>query len=388
MKTICDNVHCICMPMRLALAFGAIWGSAQAQNPVLAPTADVTIFVTAATMRYSSISIPAGVTVRFAQPATTYPPFLLLTYAAIECDGDAVVHGTLSVAGDMQNGYGWPAGLIDDGRGVSGLECQGNLFRSASGGRHSGSYGSVIPFDLRGGSRGGDLDVYDSSCFQWIQTDRGTAGGGTIALHAGGRIEVHGRITADGLHPGYGPAGGGGSGGSILLRGDAGVQVFPTGSVTARGGTIAIPNYVQTNGAPGYVRIDAWGAQPVLQGTVDPAPAVFQMPYLRTGSVLRIGTTWLLDVYAPANAPVFVGVSLQALSTHAATPYGLLGLDLSVAATLGVAAAQPSHDPVATLSMAIPNVPALIGFALYSQGIVVPQALAPRLTNTIGAVIQ
>ena len=39
-----------------------------AQHPVLAPTSNTTIVVTSAPLRYSSITVPAGVTVRFVAP--------------------------------------------------------------------------------------------------------------------------------------------------------------------------------------------------------------------------------------------------------------------------------------------------------------------------------
>ncbi len=276
--------------------------------------------------------------------------------------------------------------MVDVGRGSRGYTCQPALYISPGGGLHAGTHGSEIPFDLRGGSRGGDLDNYGLSCLQWLSTGYGGSGGGTIALHAGGRIEIHGSVTADGWHPGR-TSGGGGSGGSILLRGDAGVHVFPGGSVTARGGTITNPINPVINGAPGYVRLDAWGAPPIIQGTIDPPATVLELPHLRTTSPPQIGTTWSLDILAPQNAPVFVSGSLLPVA-GTPTPFGPLGIDLSVAASLGVSVPQPSHDPIASMPMAIPNAPALIGLSLWAQGIAVPQALAPRLTNTVAVTVQ
>ena len=91
----------------LTLCFAAV--PASAQYPVLAPTVDTSIVVTGP-LHYSSIHIPPGVTVRFVLPPNTWPiPF---TPAVVRCDGDAIVHGTLSVAGDTVNGYGFPAGLV------------------------------------------------------------------------------------------------------------------------------------------------------------------------------------------------------------------------------------------------------------------------------------
>ena len=62
--------------------------------------------------------------------------------------------------------------------------------------------------------------MYDSGCFFYLHTDPGAFGGGTIALHANGRIDVRGVVTADGASGGLHT--GGGSGGSSPI------QVAPT----------------------------------------------------------------------------------------------------------------------------------------------------------------
>jgi hypothetical protein len=262
----------------------------------------------------------------------------------------------------------------------------GNYTQIPQGGRHAGAYGSVVPFSLEGGSPGGVLAEYDPlpSCRQFIQFHWGGFGGGTLVLLARGRIEVHGTVTADGFHPGSS----GGSGGSVLLRGDAGVHVLPGGVVTARGGTFGLSSRPpETNGAPGYVRLDAWGAPPVIQGTVDPPATVIELPHLRTQSPPQIGTTWTLDVLAPENAPIFLGVSLQpAPSTP--TPFGPLGIDLTLAAILAPTVAQPGHDPIASVPLAVPLAPTLVGLNLWVQGLAIPPSLPARLTNTIAAVVQ
>jgi hypothetical protein len=43
---------------------------------------------------------------------------------------------------------------------------------------------------------------------------------------------------------------------------------------------------------------------------------------------------------------------------------------------------------MASVSMPIPNAPAFLGLPLAAQALVVPQALAPRLTNAITTAIQ
>jgi hypothetical protein len=140
-------------------------------------------------------------------------------------------------------------------------------------------------------------------------------------------------------------------------------------------------------GAPGYVRLDAWGAPPLIQGTVTPAPTVLKLPYLRTLLPPLIGATWILDVFAPTNAPVFLAASLTQ-GNGTATPFGALGIDLATANFVALAVAQPSHDPFASVPIAVPNAQVLVGLSLWIQGLAVPPVLAARLTNTLAAVVQ
>lgn len=359
--------------------------AARAQHPPLAPTTDTSIVVSGP-LRYSSILVPVGVTVRFVLPVVWPPPF---RPAVVLCDGDAIVHGTLSVAGGVR--YVAPftsaAGSVTTGRGGDGFSCASGRFWPPDGGRHAGTYGSVVPFSLDGGSIGGTMLFYnDPLCTQWASSVPGGEGGGTLVLLAAGRIEVDGAVTADG-------SGGlsGGSGGSVLLRGDGGVVVLPGGSVTARGGTAPTapaPFPPQGGvGAPGYVRLDAWGAPPVIQSTLSPTPVVLELPYLRQQSQLRIGTTWILDVFVPENAPVFVAASVTP-GTGTPTAFGPLGLDPATAAFVALAVAQAGHDPVASVPWAIPNAPALVNLPVWIQALAVPTALPARLTNTLAAVVQ
>jgi hypothetical protein len=361
-----------------------------AQNPPLAPTSDTTIVVPSGALHYTSVLIPAGVTVKFVAPGFG-PGSLPGMPAMVLCDGDAIIHGTLSLTGDSTNTR--PAGWVTTGQGAIGTLCPasgpGSLY-PASGGSHAGSYGSVLPFSVEGGSLGGDVWIFtDPQCSQFGSITYGSKGGGTLVLLAGGRIEIDGMVTADGqsiVAGGYGC----GSGGSILLHGDVGVTLLPGGTVTAQGGTGPFapqpypPQY--SFGAPGYVRLDAWGAPPLIQGTVTPAPTVLELPYLRTQSQPRIGTTWSLDVFAPASTPVFLAASLTP-GSGASTPFGPLGLDLATANYVALAIAQQSHDPFASVPIVIPNAQVLVGLSVWFQGLAVPAALPARLTNTLAAVV-
>jgi hypothetical protein len=358
----------------------------RAQHPPLAPTVDTTIVVAAGTLYYSSIMIPSGVTVRFVAPGGLTGP--TGSPAVVRCDGDAIVHGTISVAGDYINGR--PAGWVALAPGAHGQACGwfylGFPGWPPQGGRHAGVYGSVVPFDLAGGSNGGTIHFYSSvSCNGAVTYYRAGKGGGTLALHAGGRIEIHGTITADGeLYFA------GGSGGSILLRGDGGVQVMSGASVLAKGGLAAPalapypPTY--THGAPGYIRLDAWGAAPVIQGTIDPAPTVIELPHLRALSPPTIGTSWSMDVFAPEGSWVYVAAASAPGNTS--TQFGQLGLDLAFTAGIAQATAPTGHDPFVSVPWAIPNVPQAIGLPLWLQAIALPPALPARLTNTLAVTVQ
>jgi hypothetical protein len=308
--------------------------------------------------------------------------------AIVRCDGDVIVHGTVTIAGDYNNGRA--AGWSVSATGAFGRACGWFYFGPPGwppqGGQHAGVYGSAVPFDLEGGSRGGTIQFYSGiSCTGSVTYYRGGEGGGTLALHAGGRIEIHGTITADGE---FSIAGG--SGGSILLRGDAGVQVMPGASITARGGLAAPalppyqPNY--TIGAPGYIRFDAWGARPVIQGTIDPPPTTLELPHLRSSSQPAIGTNWGMDVFAPEGSWVYVAAA--AAPGNIMTQFGILGIDLAVAAGIAQSTAQPSHDPFVSMQWAIPNVPQAVGLPLWIQAIALPPGLPARLTNTLAVTVQ
>ena len=263
-----------------------------AQPQPLAPTSNITI-TTGGTLHYSSILIPAGVTVRFDGAAP----------AVVRCDGDCIVHGTLSVAGAQVTWSG--PGAVSNGSGASGdgcTPCQPFGFCScygysnpASPGTHHGVYGGSVPFSLLGGSNGGSYSLRSSPfgpgpcCSINAGYFQGGGGGGTLVVIAGGVIDVDGVIDANGGRLGFYSRSG--SAGSVLLRGLGGTTIRPTGQVLAApepGGTAA-------NG--GEVRIDAWGSAPLVQGTLSaPAPVVLTLPHLRATGVPTIGSTWSLDV--------------------------------------------------------------------------------------------
>jgi hypothetical protein len=138
----------------------------------------------------------------------------------------------------------------------------------------------------------------------------------------------------------------------------------------------------------GEVRLDAWGSPPLVQGSIDaPAPVVLALPLLRATSAPVIGTTWLVDVFAPDNAFVFLAASTQPV-VGTPTPFGTLEIDLLSGGIVGTAATATGHDPRATIPWAIPSVPQLVGLQLWLQGLAWPPVLSPRLTNAISAHVQ
>lgn len=369
---------------RLASSLVALIGigtDLPAQHPPLAPTSNVTIVVTGP-LHYSSITVPAGVSVRFVLPTGTQSP---VPATLVLCDGAATVNGILDVSGWTSSG-GRPPGEVTTGAGSAGSECWlpgFGYYNPPHGGAHAGVYGSDLPFSLAGGSPGGSMahfgGGFPSSCSYLNWVGSGGGGGGTLILLAGGPIDVAGAVRATG---GFGE--GGGSGGSLLLRSDASITVRPGATVDASGGWgMSGPS----NGGPGYIRFDAWASLPIVQGTVSPAPLVLELPHLRTQTPPSIGTAWILDIFAPENAPVYLGASTTP-GNGTSTPFGMLGIDLATAASLAVAAPQASHDPVTSVTWAIPNAPSLIGLSLWVQAMTAPNALPARLTNTIQAMVQ
>lgn len=347
-----------------------------AQHPVLHPTSNVVISTSGA-LHYSSILIPAGVTVWFSGTAP----------AVVLCDGDCIVHGTLSAAssgtadgpGAVTTGIGTPGVNCASACGPFGCVCWGQYTPPGSG-THHGAYGSVLPFSLAGGSPGGSEALLGHSigcCDIFLGLFPGGGGGGTLVVQAGGRIEIDGTIDVRGGTAVFGSSALG-SAGSVLLRGAAGTVLLPAGVVHAGPAT--------SNG--GYVRLDAWGSAPAVQGAIHAPPStVLELPHLHAPASPSLGSTWLLDVYAPENTYVILAVS-AAQSAGTSTAFGLLGIDLASAVTLAPSTTPASsHDPRATIPCPVPNHAVLLGLQVWAQALAAPPTLAPRLSNTISATV-
>jgi hypothetical protein len=174
--------------------------------------------------KYSSVTIPAGVTVSFANHPSRAPVVWLV-------NGDVTINGTLNVDGSALQGAGFaqagPGGFrggagsvrpVSAGLGPGGGNFAegggyGTFGASSSGGEVGGYvYGSADCIPLIGGSGGGG-----STC-----GGSGGGGGGAILIVASGTITLNGSIRAnggDGYVVGFPTCGytGSGSGGAVRL---------------------------------------------------------------------------------------------------------------------------------------------------------------------------
>jgi len=351
---------------------------AYAQNPPLAPTTSISL-PTGAILRYSSISIPAGVTVTFTGSAP----------AVLVCDGDCIIRGTLSAAATATTGG---PGAYDIAPGRPGVYCPGFCPLGCScwpqsvtptSGQHFGVYGSDLPCSLTGGSRGGDHFWRDSSnpvfggCCDIITTMiPGGHGGGALALLAGGRIDIHGVIDVTGSSNWLSANG---SAGSLLLRGLGGTTLWPGGQLRAG----------PSSAEGGYLRVDAWGGSPVVHGSLlAPAPRLVELPLLRAATLPVLGTSWSVEAFVPDQTLVVLAAALQP-GSNIATLFGSLAIDLNNAVTVNVGVARSaSHDPVLALPVPIPNASYLLGLPLWLQAFAVPTVAPPRLSNALAVVVQ
>jgi hypothetical protein len=369
----------------LSFAAHAVLLSVMARAQVLAPAVSTTIDVDATFghLSYASISIPAGVVVRF----VGNHPVRIRVLGDVRIDGEiSVAHagnilsGVVGGPGAVSTGIGW-SGFITHYSGyydpftqqwMSGY----SIGTAGQPARHASLYGSPLPFDLAGGSPGGDCTttyVQRSTGTPHYQTshEHGGRGGGTLTLEANGRIDVYGAVTADAGSGGS--SAGAGSGGSILLRGLRGCRVVAGASVTA------MPE--------GIIRLDAYDTPPQIAGTVLPAPMVLRLPDLRETLPPVVGSIWQVRVAAPRGDTVFLAVSFQPGS--GTTAYGAVGIDLASAITFAVVTLSVTgHDPLATFDLAVPNVPQLAGLNMWVQGLDWFTSLPPRYTQVLATSVR
>ncbi len=219
---------------------------------------------------FTTIHIPAGVTVKFNRNPANTPVFFGAT-------GDVVIDGTLDVSatatdtllppvpenpkqsagpGGFDGGSGGTASATvgQDGNGLGGGGAgysaggAGNALPGSQPTRYStdggkGDAGPAVDFTtpLAGGSGGGGGSARYR--FGWYNGGYGGGGGGAIRIVTPGQITINGSILANGANGGWahasvlahGGAGGGGSGGNIALVANT-VTLDEAGQIQALGG--------------------------------------------------------------------------------------------------------------------------------------------------------
>lgn len=355
-----------------ALAFDS--GSTGADG-AFNPTADTEVQLPAAgKLNYTTVNIPAGVTVTFKQNTSNTPVYILAT-------GDVTIAGTINVSGNnangVANGRGGPGGY-DGGLGAyfnscggtglgagggkqatiggSGLQSAGggggggfsaagpagaNAYNGSNysiGGTGGSSYGNIAILPLIGGSGGGGgCGSNQSSAYTG---GAGGGGGGAILIASSGTIDVSGSILSNGGNGGsatsYSGKGGGGSGGAIklianVIKGDGTISATGGSGSAASGGTSNTVN--GGNGSNGRIRLEA-------------------NSLLRTASSTPPFTYLDAPVYVfPPNTPVLKIVSIGGTAVSAtptgkyATPDIVLPTSVTNPVEIGI---EASNIPVGT----------------------------------------
>ena len=237
------------------------------------PTANITVTVPAnGIFNYTTVNIPAGVTVTFNKNDANTPVYILAT-------GDVTIAGTIKVdgvsvtssnpvstspgrggPGAYDGGYGGATALpggkgLGPGGGGGGPSSTyiyggGGGFGTAGGsyganyGAGGSAYGNASIVPLIGGSGGGG-GAGTTSASQY----GGGGGGGAILIASSTTITVNGSLTANG-GDGYSYSGGG-SGGAIRLIANT---ISGTGTISAKGGSISSGT---GKGGQGRIRIEA-----------------------------------------------------------------------------------------------------------------------------------
>jgi hypothetical protein len=251
-------------------------------------------------LNYTTVTIPAGVTVTFQRNQSNTPVTMLAT-------GDVTINGTISVNGApglngsstatirAAGGAGGPGGFRGGDGGMPGLTMQsgqgpGGGLQNCSGGTYGASSTFVSLLPLFGGSGGSGGTTPGSG-----SSSGGGGGGGAIVIASSSKIVVAGTISANGGAGGIGnQPGGGGSGGAIRLVAPV---VAGAGSLTATW----TANWT-CDGGNGRIRIEAFsnsfsgalnpgvGAGASLSTTVGPVtpasnPALAALPTISIASV-------------------------------------------------------------------------------------------------------
>jgi hypothetical protein len=370
---------------------------------------------------FTTVDIPAGVTVTFKKNATNTPVVVLAS-------GNVTVAGALNLSGGSSTpvgaagngnlgddgipGAGGPGGY-DGGRGgeapslasgtglgpggggngaystwIGGPGGGGGGGYNSSGassqcGSHSScqltgrglggaSYGSSLLLPLIGGSGGGGAGGVTFS------GSGGGGGGGAILLASSGTVSITGAVVANGGNSGssagsgYGATGGGGSGGAIRIIASA---IGGNGTISAAGGGVgSTPDYWRGggSGAAGRIRLEAdtitrtAGTNPGYT-TGAPGPIfVSGMPTLRIASVAGVNApespTGNADITLPSTTTNPVTVVFQTNNVPVGNTVKLTLTPASGATTTVVSPALDgtTENASASVSIALPSGPSVL----------------------------
>lgn len=313
--------------VRPGLTFSAPFDSGSTgADGAFAPAANVALPVPlSGVFNFTTVNIPAGVTVTFV-PNTTNTPITILASGDVAIAGTVNVNGQdgssvsapeliLPIGGGGAGGSGGYAGgaggispafnggtlaAIGGGLGpgsagiaISNSGCPGSFANAMTqgGNCNSQSYGTKTLVPLIGGSGGTGGPAYPLTgtlvCTNGCNGGGGGGGGGAILIASSGVITVNGSITSNGGNGGDGyQPGGPGSGGGIRLIANT---IAGSGVITATGGG---PNRTGYVGSPGRIRLESNTFS--FSGSTNPAvtvstPGVVNLSPLPTLSITAVG---------------------------------------------------------------------------------------------------
>jgi len=383
--------------LSIALTVGSAPALAQTFNSgssgvdgALSPTTNTTLTLpSSGVLNFTTINIPAGVTVRFTRNATNSPITLLAS-------GNVTIAGTIDISATSGGSavattfLGSNAGLggaggFDGGNGANGIASStgGTGLGPGGGGPGAGggfltvggvvsptgtpgpAYGNAELLPLIGGSGGGG-----GSATLGSTSAGGGGGGGAILVASSATITLTGTINARGGNGGGGNnPGGGGSGGAIRLV--ATTITGSNGALDVRGGSGSSGIGVGSGaGAAGRLRLESYtNTASINVNAIAPSTALPSAVALVSGPTLSItsigGVAAPLapaasfsspDVTLPASIANPVTVTLAGANIPPGTPVvitvtGQTGGATSVSATL-------AGSPASTTASATISVPA------------------------------
>lgn len=339
-------------------------------------------------LNYTTVNIPAGVTVTFKKNAANTPVYILAT-------GDVTIGGTINVNGTDGNamwpgkggpggfdgglggtintpggkGFGpgggnpgavssttqYPSGAGGGGGGFGTSGANGtNNGTYALGGTGGGTYGNMKMIPMIGGSGGGG--GAGSASTNPTNQHRGGAGGGgsgSILIASSGTITISGSITANGgkggnSSGGYAGGGGGGSGGAVKLMADT---ITGEGAISVNGGAGGT-GYTGGAGGTGMIRFEANTITRVANTTPQYTYSYPGTVFVTNAPTLRITAVGGLNV--PANPTGRYGspdVTLPSTTTNPVT-VNISATNIPAGTSVTVTAA-PEYGSASTASAAL-----------------------------------